>query len=87
MISRGGGCGALGAAIWITEFNSREEKASYKAANLRASKIIDKFLKSTDFKLECYEIVGRNFENISDHAGYLRDGGCKEIIEVLASNA
>jgi len=29
--------------------------------------------------------VGRKFENVADHAGYLRDGGCSKIIEVLAA--
>lgn len=34
---------------------------------------------------ECSEIVGRKFEDIDDHAGYLREGGCSELIEVLAA--
>lgn len=42
-------------------------------------------MNSADFEFECSEIVGRRFENIGDHAGYLRDGGCSEIIEVLAA--
>jgi len=42
-------------------------------------------MKCTDFKFECSEIVGRRFENIGDHADYLRKGGCSEIIEVLAT--
>ncbi len=81
----GGACGALGAAIWINGMNSAKEGASNKVINSRASDTIDKFIRSTDFELECSEIVGRKFENIGDHAGYLRDGGCSEIIEVLAT--
>src|SRR4030042_1372944 len=81
----GGGCGALGAAIWITGMNSQKEGVSNKVISSRIDDIIKKFLKCTDFKFECSEIVGRKFENIGDHAGYLRDGGCSEIIEVLAS--
>ena len=55
--------------------------------NPKAGDTIDRFIKSksADFKFECSEIVGRRFENIGDHAGYLRDGGCSEIIEVLAT--
>ena len=45
----------------------------------------DRFLKCTDYEFECSEIVGRKFESIDDHAGYLRAGGCSEIIGVLAS--
>ena len=82
----GSGCGALGAAIWIDGLNSNKEGASDKVILARASETIDRFLRSTDFKFECSEIVGRRFESIGDHAAYMRDGGCAEIIEVLAVN-
>ena len=82
----GGACGALGAAIWINGMNSIKEGASNKIINSKPSDTIDRFIKSAaDFKFECSEIVGRKFENISDHAAYLRDGGCSEIVEVLAT--
>jgi hypothetical protein len=83
----GGACGALGAAIWIIGINGRKEQVGNKVINSRIADTIDRFIKSknADFKFECSEIVGRRFENIGDHAGYLRDGGCSEIIEVLAT--
>jgi len=81
----GGACGALGAAIWIIGMNGRKEQVGKKVINSRIADTIDRFIRSTDFKFECSEIVGRRFENIGDHAGYLRDGGCSEIIEVLAT--
>ncbi len=82
----GGACGALGAAIWIFGMNSIKGgagKISYEDKG--ALDIINRFLKCTDYEFECSEIVGRKFENINDHAGYLRDGGCSKIIEVLAN--
>ncbi len=81
----GGACGALGAAIWIIGMNSKERGGKIDFKNPRAVDAIDGFLKSADFEFECSKIVGRRFENIGDHAGYLRDGGCSEIIEVLAT--
>ena len=81
----GGACGALGAAMWINGMNSAKEGAGNKVINSRASDTIDRFIRSTDFEFECSEIVGRRFENIGDHAGYMRAGGCSEIIEVLAT--
>jgi hypothetical protein len=82
----GGACGALGAAIWIIGVRSRKEGVTKKVINSRIADTIDRFLKSAaDFKFECSEIVGRRFENIGDHAGYLRDGGCSKIIEVLVT--
>jgi hypothetical protein len=47
--------------------------------------VIERFLNCSNYEFECSEIVGRKFDNISDHAAYLRDGGCSKIIEVLAS--
>jgi hypothetical protein len=82
----GGACGALGAAIWIIGINSGKagvENIEYTPQ--KGKDAIDRFLKSTDYEFECSEIVGRRFENIGDHAGCLRDGGCSRIIEVLAT--
>jgi hypothetical protein len=84
----GGACGALGAAIWIIGMNDLKEgdgKIDFKSP--RALGLIDRFLKCTDSELECSKIVGRKFENISDHASYLRDGGCSEVIEILAAKS
>jgi hypothetical protein len=47
--------------------------------------LIDHFLKQTDYEFECSEIVGRKFENVADHARYLKEGGCSELIESLAA--
>jgi len=81
----GGACGALGAATWIIGMNSLKEKGEkldYKSP--RTLNAIDTFFKCTDFEFECCKIVGRRFENIGDHAIYMRNGGCTKIIEVLA---
>lgn len=81
----GGACGALGAAIWIMGMNRLREGANKIDYNdPRALEVIHKFLKCTNYEFECAKIVGRKFENISDHAAYLRDRGCSKIIEALA---
>jgi len=82
----GGGCGALGAAIWITRINGLKEGASNKEINLKISDMLDKFIRSTDFQYECSGIVGRKFEDYNDHAAYLHNDGCSEIIELLADS-
>ncbi len=81
-----GACGALGAAIWIIGINSgMEEVGNIEFKNPQATHAIDRFMKCTDFEFECSQIVGRRFESVGDHAGYLRDGGCSTVIEVLAA--
>jgi hypothetical protein len=42
-------------------------------------------LESADYEFECSKIVGRKFEDIADHANYLRQGGCEKIITTLAA--
>jgi hypothetical protein len=82
----GGACGALGAAIWLIEMNRVKEGTGKVEFNSpEATEAIDRFVQSTDVEFECSKIVGRKFENVSDHAGYLRDGGCSKIIEALAA--
>jgi hypothetical protein len=80
----GGACGALATAIWIAGLNDPREKVDYKAAKARAEETVDRYLKGADYKFECAEIVGRKFESLADHAGYLREGGCSKIIEGLS---
>ena len=83
----GGACGALGAAIWLIEMNRVQQgtgKVEYNSPE--ATEAIDRFVQSTDVEFECSKIVGRKFENVADHAGYLRDGGCSKIIEALATH-
>ena len=82
----GGGCGALGAAIWIIGMESIKNgvgKIEFK--NPRAIDAIDSFMACTDYEFECSAIVGRKFTNTGDHADYLQGGGCSKLIEILAA--
>jgi hypothetical protein len=82
----GGACGALGAAIWIRALNQLEsgvEKIEFKDRS--ALDLINRFLKCTNYEFECPKIVGRKFESVSDHAGYVCNGGCAKIIDVLVA--
>jgi hypothetical protein len=82
----GGACGALGAAIWIIGMNCvRNGDEGFAFDNPSAQAAVEKFLESADYEFECSKIVGRKFENVGDHACYLRDGGCSKIIEALAA--
>jgi hypothetical protein len=82
----GGACGALGAAIWITGMDSiREGVAKIDFINPKATDAVSRLIKCTDVEFECSKIVGRKFEDVNDHAAYLRDGGCSKIIEALAT--
>jgi hypothetical protein len=83
----GGGCGALGAAIWFAAMSGRTEGTSKIGYfdDPKYAAVIDGFVECTDCEFECQQIVGRRFEDAGDHAAYLRDGGCAQLIETLAS--
>lgn len=81
----GGACGVLGAAIWITAMSRPAEPDGISYEGTWINDMIETFLESSDYKFECSEIVGRRFENVDDHADYLRSGGCSEIIDALAA--
>lgn len=80
----GGACGALGTAIWIQAMSRTEEPVGLDFSAPWMEKIIKSFLQSSDYRFECSEIVGRKFESIDDHAEYIREGGCSNIIDTLA---
>ena len=82
----GGGCGALGATLWIIGMRSAEEHDGKVNFNdPKAAEVIDRFMKSTDYEFECAKITGRKFNGIDEHAEYIRSGGCREILDTLTS--
>ncbi len=81
----GGGCGALGAAIWISGLEEDQPPSNGQLTSPKVEALVEKFLKSSDYEFECAKIAGRRFENASDHADYLHQGGCAKIIEALAA--
>jgi hypothetical protein len=78
----GGACGALGAAVWLGAMNGERD---FKALEANATTIVERFLTASGHRFECAEIVGRKFEGVADHAAYLRDGGCGQLIDALAA--
>jgi hypothetical protein len=80
----GGGCGALGAAIWLDAMNGG---GSVEVVEARAARLVDRFLKASGYRFECVEIAGRRFVDLADHAAYLLAGGCAAILAALAARA
>jgi len=83
----GGGCGVLGAAIWLTGVkNQPVQLEGFSYSGTWVSDVIEKYLEAADYEFECSEVVGRTFENVEDHASYLSRGGCSELIEKFADS-
>lgn len=81
----GGACGALGAAIWLQGMRIAADRGKVGYKEPRIQELIDRFIKQSDYKFECSEIVGRRFVDVADHAEHLRGGGCAELIRMLAA--
>jgi hypothetical protein len=83
----GGACGALGAAVWIAGLNTLRSGGKVSFKSLDAYDTINRFMQGTDCEFECAKIVGRKFESVDDHAGYMREGGCARVIDALAARS
>jgi hypothetical protein len=82
----GNGCGALAAAIWKSSLEWVKEnpgKSGYNNPN--ANKVLEAFFRASDYEFECKKITGRQFKTIEEYSGFIKDGGCKQLLEALAS--
>jgi hypothetical protein len=82
---RGGACGALGTAMWVHAMSRTEDTVGLNFTASWIDKIIKRFVEVSDYKFKCSEIVGRKFDSIHDHAEYICNRGCSNIIDTLAA--
>jgi hypothetical protein len=78
----GGACGALAAAVWVGSLSSGRD---FSALEGRAAPTIARFLAATGGRFECAEIVGHRFEDVAEHAAFVRGGGCAKVVEALTA--
>jgi hypothetical protein len=82
----GNACGALSAAIWInTHTRVKNETYKYSLTDSEIDKIFKAFYAVTDYEMDCWQICGRKFNSVSDHSEFIRNGGCKDVIDALAN--
>ena len=79
----------MGGAIWTLGMTLLEEGLvgplwESKEFQAKATALIDEFVQVAG-GLECLEITGQEFDNVEDHAAFLHQGGCAEVIEFLAA--
>jgi hypothetical protein len=83
----GGGCGALAAAVWMKSLTRvKEENEKFQVQNPEAKKTLQAFYKTTNNKILCSEITNENFNDLDDHTQFLKNGGCADLIDVLAGS-
>lgn len=83
----GNACGALSAAMWINTLGwSREHPGKFAFTNPSAKKTLEAFRKATDGEFLCPKICGRRFETLEEHTEFVKNGGCKKLMEALAGS-
>ncbi|HOO83514.1 MAG TPA: C-GCAxxG-C-C family (seleno)protein [Prolixibacteraceae bacterium] len=85
----GNACGALSAAIWykMLEWNKNNQgKSASMFNNPDAKKVLRNFYIQTDSEMLCKKICNKKFNSIDEHSEYIKNGGCKIIIEALANS-
>lgn len=85
----GNTCGALSAAIWMKSLEWCKQHPGKNPPyfnNPEAKKLLKTFKKLTGSEDQCDKITGRIFKSIDDHAEFVHNGGCGDLIEALAGN-
>jgi len=81
----GGGCGALSAAIWMRSLSwCRDHKGKNSFKNPEAIRTLEIFEEATDDRILCSELSGQKFKSYNEHANFMDQEGCKDLIRVLA---
>ncbi len=81
----GNACGALGAAIWMNTLAwCRKYPGKSGYSNPDSKEIVKAFNSETGSEFLCHKISGRCFNTIGDHTEFVKNGGCKKLINVLA---
>jgi hypothetical protein len=81
----GSGCGALAAAIWKNAL-IRNRKLPGKSASFDPGSdlTLKAFYEETDYEMQCEKICGQQFQTVEEHTEFIKNGGCKKLINVLA---
>ena len=81
----GHGCGALAAAIWIKSLAvARENPEQMIFTNPEAKAVLEAFTEAMGPEMECHKICGRRFATVEEHTAFVKNGGCEQVMEVLA---
>jgi len=83
----GNACGALSVAVWMKSFDYTKKKSTTAIfANPNLKNILKKFHEETGQEILCNKVSGQCFNNLDEHTEFLKKGGCRKLIDMLASD-
>ena len=81
----GNGCGALAAAIWMNAMHhNRKNPGKPMPYDPGSNETLEVFYKETDYEMMCETICGQGFTSLNEHTEFIKNGGCKKLIGILA---
>jgi hypothetical protein len=83
----GNACGALSAAVWLNNLSwckKNPDKTPPYFKNSIAKEIIKIFKNKTNSEIVCNKICKRSFRTIDEHTEFIKNGGCAELLSILA---
>jgi len=84
----GNGCGALAAAVWMNALvHIRKQTGKAPAFNPDEDLALKAFYQETDYEMMCDKICRRRFKTLDEHTDFIKNGGCKRLINVLADTS
>lgn len=83
----GHACGALSAAMWLKSLQWCEEHPNKRSSffNPYAKKTLKAFQEKTGGELLCEKLTGQRFDSIEEHAEFIKNGGCEELMAFLSN--
>lgn len=82
----GNACGALGAAVYLESekwFKENSDEVRFSVPGVE-EKMRD-FLIENKGEVRCSKICGKTFASVEEHSEYIKNGGCRKLINMLAS--
>ena len=84
----GSGCGALAAAVWKNALiHNRKETGKSANYDPNTDPTLKAFYEETDYEIQCEKICGQRFQTLDEHTEFVKKGGCKKLIGVLAATS
>ena len=81
----GSGCGALAAVVWKNALmHNRKETGKSASYDPNTDPTLKAFYEESDFEIQCDKICGQRFNSLEEHTEFVKKGGCKKLIAVLA---
>ena len=81
----GNACGALSAAIWMNSLSWVKQNPGKSAFNnKKAKQTLKAFNNETNSEMLCHKICGQHFNSINEHSDFIKNGGCKNLINALS---